>query len=62
MMLWIVAFMVMWNTVDGQVHIEKGNLKSSSTAVPKELLKLLRDTERYNKHALPTQDTGGFID
>jgi hypothetical protein len=30
----------------------------SSTAVPKSLLALLRDPERYNKHALPTQDTG----
>jgi hypothetical protein len=26
--------------------------------VPKELLRRLRDPEMYNKHALPTQDSG----
>jgi hypothetical protein len=31
---------------------------TSSTAVPKELLRRLRDPEMYNKHALPTQDSG----
>ena len=41
-------------------HTLSSKTVSSSTAVPKELLQRLRNSTLYNKHALPTQDTGEY--
>lgn len=50
---WLLALYVLIKSESSQC--------ASSTAVPKDLVNLLKNSSHYNKHASPTQDTGQLV-